>query len=157
MALPTYPPVPYPAPWLEGDDKPVAHDSYIWLSGLVQQQQSTARIVTAKRFVNQASSLAATGLNVTGAGVYRVTWYLRVTQPASVSSSVTVTITATDQGNVCQQAGPAVTGNTVTTVQSGFVDVETDAASPVTVSAAYASIGATPLLYTLIVTCEQIA
>ncbi len=86
-----------------------------------------------------------------------MSWYLRVTQPASSSSSVQVTVTATDQGNVCQQSGPALTGNTVTTVQSSNVEVLTDAASPVTVSVAYASIGATPLLFKLVVTCEQIA
>jgi len=96
-------------------------------------------------------------LGVSGAGVYRVSWTLRITQAASVSASVTVTIGYSDDGIPITVAGPAVTGNTTTTVQSGAVTLRSDGAAPVTAQVAYTSVGGTPALFKIDVTREQIA
>lgn len=157
MAVADFPPIPYYAPPLEGDEKPLSRDWYLWLFALVALVQASARVVVATSLTGLSALIPATALNVTVAGVYRVSWTLRVTQAATVSSSLTVTIGYTDAGVVLSVAGAAVTGNTVTTVQSGSVLLRSDAASPVTFAVAYGSVGATPLLYKIDVTCEQVA
>jgi hypothetical protein len=49
-----------------------------------------------------------------------------------------------------------VTGNLTTTVQSGILELRSDAVSPVTIAVAYVSVGATPCLFKVDVTAEQI-
>jgi hypothetical protein len=88
------------------------------------------------------------------AGLYRVSWYLRITQAASSSSSVTVTIGWNDGGPL-QLSGAPVTGNTTATVQSGMFFIHITAA-PITYSTAYASVGATPMQYALLLALESV-
>jgi hypothetical protein len=157
MAVANFPPIPYSDGLLEGDDKPISHSWYLWLFALVALLQASARVVTTKSYTNQSASIPATSLNVTVAGVYRVSWTLRPTQAATVSSSLIVTIGYTDAGQVLSVAGVALTANLVTTPQSGTFLLRTDGASPVTAAIAYGSVGGTPLVFKADVTCEQVA
>ena len=72
-------------------------------------------------------------------GLYRVSWYARITTPAGSSSSIQVTIGWTDGAVNCQYTAPALTGNVTTAVQSQMILIHIDAASPVSYAVAYSS------------------
>lgn len=103
-----------------------------------------------------AAAITATALDVLDgeAALVRVSWVLRITQAATVSSSATVTIAWTDGGQAMSSSGAAVTGNTVSSGQSGSVLVRRDRRTDVTVALAYSSTGATPMQYDLDVITE---
>lgn len=90
------------------------------------------------------------------AGLYRVSVHARITQAATTSSSLTVAIGYTDGGIACSQAGPALTGNTTATVQSLAFLVKVDAGTTITYTATRASVGATPMQFSLNVAIEAL-
>ena len=85
-----------------------------------------------------------------------MTWYLRITTAATTSSSVAVSFGWTDTVSATL-SGAAVTGNTVTTIQTGTGMFVVDAASPVTYTTSYSSVGATAMQYALSVTLEAVS
>jgi hypothetical protein len=95
-------------------------------------------------------------LGTISAGLYRVTWYARITTAATGSSSLTIHITATDGGVTTTQSGPALTGNTTSTVQSGMLLVRADAATAISYSTDYISVGATAMAYRLDLVIDQV-
>lgn len=108
----------------------------------------------------QSAALAQTAIPTPRlvASRYRVMYYTRVTQAATTSSSLTVTIHWTDGGVACSRAAAAMTGNTTSTTSGGqnhSVLVEADPGSTIDVSTAYASVGATPMLYKLYAVVEE--
>jgi hypothetical protein len=153
----TIEPLPHDAPLVDAPGLTISPVWYRYFSVvIVGRLQSSAQVTRAVTLPNQAASIGATALAQGSAGVSRVGWVLRITQPATTSSSVTVTIGYDDGGVAVSQAGAPVTGNTITTVQSGQVLVRSDAASPITYAVAYASVGATPMQYTLSVWIETV-
>lgn len=127
-----------------------------FLTVLLQVLNQAPNRVGQQGLTAQDASLGATDLTSggAGAGLYRVTYYARVTTAATVSSSLTVTIAFTDHGTAQSTSGAAITGNTTTTKQSGSFLLYSDAASPITVATTYASVGATAMVYQLYVTLE---
>lgn len=115
-----------------------------------------ARVFSTHLTAQNTSLTTTTALTVPETGIYRLSYTARITQAATVSSSLTVTLGWTDTGVACSQAGAAMTGNTTTTVQSGSVVVYADAGSPVTYSTTRASVGATSMTYALAVLIEQV-
>lgn len=106
----------------------------------------------------QAAAISVTTLvTPTVAGLYRATWALRITQAATSSSSAMVVIGWTDGGVALTAAGPALTGNTVTSTDVGTVLLRADAATPVTLQVTYSSIGATAMQYAVSVVVERVA
>lgn len=107
----------------------------------------------------QNASISATSLanGTLEAGLYRATWYARITQAATVSSSLTLRINWVDGGVACNTSGTAITGNTTATVQSGVIAFRVDGASALTYQTTYASAGATAMLYALDLTLERLA
>ena len=105
----------------------------------------------------QGASIGATDFSGGGlsAGLYRITYYTRITRAASVSSSLIVTFDWTDQGVSVSASGTAITGNTTSTFQSGTLMIYTDSNSPVRYSTTYVSVGATSMQYKLLVTLEE--
>lgn len=148
--------IPEKSPVLSGQT--IGGDWYRWLAALLIWIQSMARVLNRTSLLNQTGAIGTTTLVVAQAGIYRVSWVLRITQPASVSSSVTVSVGYTDEAALCSQSDPlgGVTGNTVTTVRSGSVVVKSDN-GPITFSTAYASVGATPMKYKLDLITEWLA
>jgi hypothetical protein len=129
-----------------------------WLLSLTTRLAQAANILKVTRVTAQTASIAATAFSTTiGAGLYRVTWFAHVVQAATTSSSLTVTMGFTDGGIACSQTGPAMTGNTVFTTQSGTLMVRCDQATPLTYATTYASTGATPMKYNLDLVVEQLA
>ena len=107
----------------------------------------------------QAASLGVTALPLASipAGIYRVSYYARITTPATVSSSLIVTISHTDRTIALTQSASAITGNTITTTQFGTLVLRVDRNSPVSYSTTYASVGATPMAYALDLAIEQLS
>lgn len=111
----------------------------------------------------QGASIAATGLaTVTSQGLYRITYYVRVTRAATTSSYISLALSWVD-GGVTQTADPAdlsgvtaLTGNTVTSYGTGTYLVYIDAGTTPTYATTYASTGATSMQYRLAVVMEQV-
>lgn len=99
----------------------------------------------------QAASITATDFSggTLAAGLYLATYYARITQAATVSSSLEVAFGWTDGAVLQSFVGDAITGNTTATSQSGTVLLRTDAGEDVTYETTYASVGATEMEYSL--------
>lgn len=106
----------------------------------------------------QSAALPATPIPVGSveAGWYRVSVYLRVTQAATTSGDVTVTIEHVDNSINCEQDSQTVT-NDVTKPISDTLLVKMDAGSPLTFTTTYNSVGATQLKYRVDVLVEKAA
>ena len=132
-----------------------------WMTQLVADVDAAPARLQTTTATTQNASISTTPI-VTGTlstGLYRVTWYARVTTPATTgaaTSSLTVTAGWTDGGVTCTYSGAAMTGNTTGTVQSQSVMVNVDAATPVTYATTYASDTAGQMVYKLYLVLEQI-
>jgi hypothetical protein len=111
------------------------------------------------RYVNQAGAIGVTPLpiGIPNAGLWRISYYVRITTPGTISSSLEVTFLWDDEGVTVPLTGAAIVGNTITTVQFGTLPIDVDADTPISVSTTYASAGATPMQYKLTITAEDVA
>lgn len=107
---------------------------------------------------NQTASIATvTVATIVQAGLYRVSYRQRVTTPGTVSSSLTATI-GWREGSVTQsQSGAAMTGNTTLTQQNDTFFVRCDSGTVITAAFAYASVGATVMVFNADVAVEQVS
>jgi len=103
----------------------------------------------------QTTSIGLTTLLPSATGLYRVCWRFRLSTAATTSSSLLVTITATD-GVTVTYASAAYTGNVTNAPQSGVFLVRADAGTPLSYSTTYASSGATAMVYELDITLEAL-
>jgi hypothetical protein len=150
-------PLPHEAPMVDPRTGRIASVWYRYFSvAFLGRLNAAPYVAKSIQRPNQAAAIGATSLSQGSAGLYRVSWFVRITQAATVSSSLTVTIAHTDGGVNVSQAGAAVGGNTITTLQSGIVMVRADAATAITFAVAYTSAGATPMLYTITVAIETV-
>ncbi len=106
----------------------------------------------------QGASIGATDVSdgTLAAGLYRLSYYMRVTRAASTSSSLQFEVTWTDGGVAQAETFTAITGNTTGTHQFGTMLIRSDKNSPVRYATTYASTGATTMLYALYVTLEHV-
>lgn len=121
------------------------------------QEQAPSRIGQTT-LTDQAANISATDISGgnLSSGLYRFTYYTRITRAAGVSSSLTVTLSWTDGGIACSFSGAAITANTTSTTQSETKLLRIDSVSPVSYSTAYASAGAPTMQYRLDVALEEI-
>lgn len=124
-----------------------------WMTGIYTALRAAVRNISSASLETQSASIASTALQVPSLpqGLYQVSYAVRVTRAATVSSSIQVTITWVDNGVTCSQSGVALTGNTTSTQQSGFLLIQADSGSSVSYSTTYASVGATAMQYQLAV------
>ena len=88
-------------------------------------------------------------------GLYRVSWYLRITRADPVSSSVTVGVSFVDvDGVALGYSGAALTGNAVNWWQGVVVPIRCGAPTDITVAVAYDSGTPGALRYDLEVSVE---
>jgi hypothetical protein len=129
-----------------------------WLQALVQQVDAAAFRVQTVTLTAQGAAITTTSVPIASlpAGLYRITYAIRITQAATTSSSVTLTVGWPDGGVACSQAGAAITGNTTATVQSGTLLIRSDNDGPITYAVAYASVGATAAQFSLDLTVEAV-
>ena len=131
-------------PWLE------------WLAHLAATLDKAPQRLSSVSLTAQAASIASTALK-TGltAGLYRVSYYARITTAAGTSSSLTVTFGWTDGAVTPSQSGAAITGNTTTTIQSGTLLIRVDANTAVNYSTTYASTPASAMQHSLDLFLEE--
>ena len=129
----------------------------IWLRGVVDALNASSQVQKSVTGTPTGSSITTTALlaDTGSAGVFRVSWFLRITQAATTSSSVAVSVGFTD-GVALTISGSAVTGNTTTTIQQQTILVRCDANSALTYSTTYSSVGATSMQYAVSVVVERV-
>ena len=129
-----------------------------WFTFFTTYVQSSPARINNIDLTGQNASIGATdiGTGAISAGKYRVTWYFRITQAASVSSSLELTIGWTESGVPITKSFGAETGNTTTTVQTLSAMVLADEVTPITIATTYASVGGTPMLYRISVVLERV-
>jgi hypothetical protein len=160
-------PVPLDAPIISmpsdkgGPAQELAADEN-FLTWFLNQYRTLSQCVRSLIPVQRAAQAAAIsptpiGAGRLSAGLYVLAYYARISQPASVSSALTVALGWTDGGQSCSQAGASMTGNTRATVQSGIVLLRADAPGTLTYSTVYASVGGTPMQYNLDVALFRVA
>lgn len=129
--------------------------SGIWnqfLRFVLDRVQRTLWQVADVSLAAQGASIGNTALSpLLPAGLYRIEYYMRVTQPATVSSSATFTVNWTDGAVPQSYSWAALTGNTTTSAQSAATLLHADAGSQVTYATTYSSSGATAMQYALTV------
>ena len=145
----------------ERDDPLEGHLTDPWaryFDNLVLLIESTPSRVRSVSLTDQNASIAATDMTdgAFSSGLYELKYYARITQAATTSSSLTVTLDWIDGGVVVSFSGAAITGNTTSTYQSETQLVRIDPLSPVRYSTVYASVGATPMKYALYITLTEI-
>lgn len=131
---------------------------FLWLSGIVEllQKAPTAQGRVLKASEQASISTTPVEIGQVSQGIWRVSTHLRVKTPATVSSSVQVTISWTDGGVAQSESGTLLNGNLTTTREGKTFIIRTDASSPISYAVAYASVGATAMIYTLDVVVEQV-
>jgi hypothetical protein len=168
--MPLLPPVPHESQLVTSISDPqsgkerltgyISEEFLNWLHTLTGRVNTNPQRLVNLRIPTAAgaAAIATTSLPVPSLvpGLYRVSYYARITQPATTSSSLIVTIGHTDDGESCVQAGPAITGNTAATVQSGTFLMRIDGSTAITYATTYASVGGTPMTYSLEIVVEAL-
>ena len=129
-----------------------------WLTDLVQKVDLDPMVVSSVSLTAQSASIAATTFtrDTSPAGLYRVSYFTRITRAATTSSSLTVAIGGVNGGVTVSQSGAALTGNTTTTVQSGSFMFQSDGNTALTYTVTYASSGGTTMQYGLWMSVERV-
>lgn len=127
-----------------------------WLLSLTQRIQASTGALNVVTLTGQAASIGATSFGTLPAGLYEVTWYARITQAATTSSSLTVTMGWTESGITLAKSFPAITGNTTGTVDSGTFMVRNDSNTLINYSTTYATVGATPMQFRIDLVLRQV-
>lgn len=126
-----------------------------WLVGLVMR--APIRMTPDVNLTAQGASVSATALApVQFSGVYRISYFMRVTRAATATSSLAITFSFVD--TVAQSvSSTALTGNTTTTWGSGSYLVWIDGGTTPTYAITYASSGAQTMLYRAAVVMEMVS
>lgn len=107
----------------------------------------------------QAAAIATTPLPIgsVSMGVWRISATLRVTQAATTSSAVRLTVAWTERGVAQTQQGTNLNGNLTTTREGLTFVIRVDGNTPISYSTTYASVGATSMQYSLDIVAEELA
>ena len=133
-----------------------------WVQALLNV---ASQVIGSVELTAQAASIAATVIAATFPtlpnerllpGVYRVSYYTRVTQAATTSSELTISIRWVDGAVTITQAGTLLNGNTTSTYQTGTFLIRVDSESSVSYLTTYASVGGTPMQYRLNIKLEAV-
>jgi len=160
-------PFPFTVPVIQLDPqsgKPLpgwtmSKDLAIYLqTSVVQAIAQAPQFFPSVALTGQSASISTTPIPLPSllTGLYRLTYYARITTIDAVSSSLTVTLTWTDGAVSPTLAGAAMTGNTTTTVQSGSAMIHLDAASPISYATTYASNTPGAMKYALYILVETV-
>lgn len=151
----------YPNPRGEADPNegrmPLSWIQYF--TSLVLSASLSPQRLVVESLTQQDASIGATSLNIgtTSSGLFLVQARARISRAATASSSLALSIGWTESGlSLTSSPFAAITGNTTTSNASGSVMVLIDAASPITYTTTYASVGATAMQYTLSIIVQQI-
>lgn len=128
-----------------------------WLRALVLAVDSSSQVQGRSPLTAQVAAIPATAIATQSlsAGLYRLSWYARITTPASISSILTLTFSWVDGGVACSFSGSAINGNLTTSLQSGTIFIRVDPGTLVNYAASYTSVG-TAMAYALDVILELV-
>jgi hypothetical protein len=129
-----------------------------WLTALITDVDASPARIKSVKLTGQAAAIGTTSIptGALAAGLYRVSYYARITRAATTSSSLTVSIGFTETAVNLTLSGAAMTANTTATVQSNVFLIRIDSSTPISYSTAYASVGGTSMQYRLDVVLEQV-
>ena len=129
-----------------------------FFAALTQEQATSALLQGRTALTTQAAAISATSIPIQTVytAEYRVSYYARVTQAATTSSTLQIAIGWTEGGVALSQSGTSLTGNTTTTGENATLFIVADGNTPITYTVTYASSGATPMQYRLTVVAERI-
>lgn len=129
-----------------------------WFGRLPATLDAIPSIINTSSLTAQGASILATDFagTILLEGVYRASFYARITRAATVSSSLTVIIGWTDGAVFQSYTAPALIGNTTATWATASIMLHTDAGQPVLYATTYASAGATTMQYALYLSLERI-
>ena len=151
------PPLPVETPLVETNRQM----NWFWVQYFTTRDErieASSDTVVDERLSAQSASIGATPLSIgTSAGLFRVSVIANITRPATVSSSLAVTIAWTQNGVAMSKAYPAITGNTTATYTAEVLPVRIDPNTSLTYATTYASVGATTMQYSLEVAVERVA
>ena len=153
------PPMPARDPMTDPKTGLIRRTWQVWLRNLTNTVNDAPVRIQTVSLANQAASIGTTSIPSVplSTGLYRVTWYLRITTAAATSSSLTVSFGWTDDTVTMSLSGAAVTGNTTTTSQTGTALLSADNASPVTYATSYTSVGTPAMQYALNLILEAVS
>lgn len=129
-----------------------------WFARLPETLNAIPARINAVALSAQSASITATDFSG-GAlleGLYRATYYARITRAATTSSSLIISFTWTEGGVSQTAVGTAIVGNTTATGQSDSVMMRLDKGTVPRYATTYASVGATAMNYSLSVVLEKI-
>lgn len=145
--------IPWRSPVIQDlKDRLIGRDAWgQWFIALQRAVDSAAQAIgSPQTLIAQAAALPVTTvLTVPTAGLYRVSVAAVITQAASVSSALQLTVRWTCLGAAAAVAGANVTTNVVGTLAQITPLAYADQGTAITVEAAYTSVGGTPMKYTL--------
>lgn len=161
MPLPAL--APPPDTWIERDQitdqltDRITVGSRQWLLSLTGRLQTSSTIQSSVAIPSFGSAIGSTPIvtSISG-GLYRVTYYAAIATAATISSSLTVTLGWTDHGVAKGFSFTAMTGNTLSTTDSGSRLIRADQGTSLMYSTGYASVGATPMAYDLVIELEAL-
>lgn len=149
--------VPQFAPIAEVSSGKLLPSWITWFNEVLRALNRSAQQLSAISAVAQSAAIALTSLfTTTYERLYRISYYTRITQAATTSSSLTVTLRWTHGGVAQSYSGAAIVGNTVASSQTGSILVRADADTDISYETAYASVGATPMEYLLDIVVEAL-
>ena len=131
---------------------------YFNLSVIQPLNQTPQQFASIVDLTDQAASIVSTPIPLPSltAGLYRISIFARITQVGTVSSSLVVTMSATDDGVSYTLPTTALTTNLVTSVTSQTWVMSVDRATPISYSTTYASTGAQAMQYKLRILVEAL-
>ena len=151
--------VKYPKPTQTDPNEGLMSDPWIkWNQFNTDTVQSTPKIGIIASATNQSASVGTTPFQPGSfsSGLYRATYYFRVTRAAGTSSALSVSFLWTDGAVSCSVASVSVTGNTTSTTDSKTFMMLVDANTPISWSTTYASVGAPTMTYSISLTLENL-
>ena len=130
-----------------------------WFSDLKLEVDEKPARRTTVNLSGQSASIATTALPIltVSPGIWRISYAVRVTTVAGVSSSIQVTLTWTEGTVVQTESGAALAGNLTTTREGATRIIRSDSASPISYSTTYASDAATAMRYSLDIVAEELS
>jgi hypothetical protein len=129
-----------------------------WFQDNSNTLASAATINETVELTAQGASIGTTSITsgTLATGIYRVTYYARITTVAVTSSSLTVTFSWVDGGVTVPISGTAITGNLTSSFGSGSLLMTVDNLTQITYSTTYASNGAGEMKYSLVIVLEAL-
>jgi hypothetical protein len=149
----------YPKPGTNDPNENLVTDPWIkWLQSSQQTIQASSQVIFTASAVDQSANIGTTAFQpgTFSAGLYRATFYARVTTASPTSSSLQTTFSWIDGSVGCSVTSLAMTGNTTSTVDSMSFMFLSDGNSPISYSTSYAHGPGLPIMvYQIYLTLER--